>query len=84
MNEILSVLEDEDNNVYIFIEPPDVADQTDEDSAEADEGDYILHAHHLTGNQFRAPAELWKRTQQDEMENDVEREDENKTDISTY
>ena len=84
MNEILNVLEDEDDNLYdIFIEPPDVADQTDEDSAEEDEGDYVLHAHHLTGNQLRAPAELRKRTQQHEMENDVEREDEDQTDISS-
>ncbi len=81
MNEILSVLEDEDDNLYDFIEPPEFADQTDEDSAEEDEGDYVLHAHHLTGNQLRAPAELRKPTQLDEMENKVERDDKDQTDM---
>ena len=46
--------EEEDDPVAIFITPPEVKEDSDEDSAEEDEGGL---ADNLNSNQLRAPAE---------------------------
>ena len=60
MNEILDILDEEDDNFDVYIEPPEPNDLTDEDSAK--EGDEPLHPYHLSGNQLLVPAEMRQRS----------------------
>ena len=54
LNEALNLLEDEKGTCDLFIEPPDVAELTDEDFGDKEE----FFAANLTGNQFCAAAEI--------------------------
>ena len=62
LNEALDLLEDENEPCDLFVEPPDVAELTDEDSGE--EEDFCVT--NLTGSQLRAAAEIRYRKQHDE------------------
>ncbi|CAI9721904.1 Hypothetical predicted protein [Octopus vulgaris] len=63
LNEILSILEEEDEGLYdIFIEHPEITDMTDDDSGKEDEANTIQYTHHLSGKKLRAPAELQSRS----------------------
>ena len=52
-NEILDILEEEDELCDVYIEPPDVRELTDEDSADEDE-----RPERLNGNQLLPEAEI--------------------------
>lgn len=57
LNEVLDILEDEDELCDVYMEPPDVRELTDEDSAsEEDE-----QPERLCGNQLLAAAEIRRR-----------------------
>ena len=60
--EALDLLEDVNDACDLYIEPPDVAEMTDEDSG--DEENFFMA--NLTGNQLRSSAEIQFRTQRDE------------------
>ena len=61
LNEALDLLEDENKPFNLFVEPPDVAELTDEVSGEED-----FCVTNLTGSQLRAAAEIRYRKQHDE------------------
>ena len=62
MNEALDLLEDVNVACDLYIDPPDVAELTDEDSG--DEENFSMA--NLTGSQLRSSAEIQFRTQRDE------------------
>ena len=62
LNEALDLLEDVNDACDLYIEPPDVAELTDEDSG--DEENFTMA--NLTGNQLRCLVEIQFRTQRDE------------------
>ena len=62
LNEALGFFEDVNDACDLYIEPPDVAELTDEDSG--DKENFTMA--NLTGNQLCSSAEIQFRTQRDE------------------
>ena len=69
VNEALDLLDELDKSEDLYIEPPDAASLTDEDSGAEDEGT-VFHPENLSGNQLLAPAVFRVSRDDSEASND--------------
>ena len=75
VNDALDFVLDEQEPCDLYLEPPEVAELTDEDSGEEES----FSASNLTGNQLRAGAEIQYQTRHDETASDDENDEERRT-----
>ena len=77
MNEILDILENDEADYDVYVEPLDEGNVTDEDSGDDEDPAMKLGPEHLSGKQLSAPAGLryWnKKDIEDKDEEDEENE----------